>query len=753
MKSQRKGNKLVTALLVALAVLLTFSACQPNAPKDSAMSDAEKTAAKTYLEEFFGSDILTDVNATFGEVAKDKASIEVTTNEYDEKGKSVTLALTLTEYEVTKDLTVSGNITFVFTGSASGTTFTVEEYEADGKLAFDSAETPLTLTLTDAKGEADGKFTVEAEATEISAIASATLDRPVEGKVKADGREETTIADLLGAAPLSGDNLAIVKGIYNAIASTESDKDVANSNGTAKYTTTSGVTYDITYAYTPTVDKDTDLVTAWTLSNITATKKDTDSAAAASLPSKISFAITSKNVSDNAAITVTIDSVGYTINAKDLAGSTAPGGGVEGYKDEKAFAEMFNSIDVVAFQKAFSKGITNDGDGDLVTGVTVPTLTLYVSGENVQDNVSKKDFANLLKNLIRQGEAVTGIKGMTHPGKLEAVSIPMTFTNYPLGEKFIIVSGNATLTLVIGNISSDSINGVYTLSADSDDKLMVASASSDETGKALILDGFSGSFSVDVNALMGNAQQAATQATEGDATSPTTDDSIVLNLPYSQDEVSVTYDSDALYWPELSEAITVLDQDKESAAVIDKKLFYKHFGTNGFLTDLKGILNPEETANGLTVSSSKYLSADGDEAEQTDPQEPGSSTYDHTLTLTLKLKDYGYYLAKSRQVANSESITLIFKGKESGNTFTATSFEVSGTVKLSDSAEKDAFPAQRENATVEFTNESGTIGTGEGAGIQFTVSANAVTGIATDFNYDQTKHEFVFTNLKDIEIK
>ena len=746
MNFNRKGNKLVTALLMALAVLLVFSACQPNKPADKEMTAEEKASAKEYIEAFFGSDLLADVNATFGEAAKDNANLDVTTNKYDETGKNVKLSVKLTDYELATDITVTGTVNLAFTSETKGDekSFTATDYEVDGtRLEFTNKDGSLTLTLTDVKGKmTTGSFTVaEGEVTAIDA--KAAFVAPVSGTVKANGKVAVTISDLIDV-PLTGDNLTLVQGIYKTVSELVDDVD-KDTTAKATYSAADKTVYDINYTYNPKLDEN-DKVASWTLV-ITADKQKAASTSAATAAETTTHEISFTIKSTDTSVKVTIAGVEYTATADDIKKGTSshPGSNVPGYNDEKAFAEMFNTIDVNKFQNDFIKGITNSTAEDKVAGVTVPSLSYVQSGTEHKD-VTKAQFVEFLTGLMSPGSS-------SNPGTLEAIIVPISFDNYKLGSEFEIVSGNATLTLAIGDVSEEAITGVYTLTADSADKLMVSGSADDKTGKALFIDNFSASFSIDLNAL---TEAISASKTKTEETTVENKNSVVLNLPYSGDAVSISYAGEALDWANLQGKITILEADEESSAVIDAELFYKHFGTKKFLKDLYTAIPANEEAENtvkLVVGETNIVSVENRE------EAGNAEVYTHSLTMPITFKGYNYYLSGSRQQV-SGSVDIKFYGTIAGEIFTAKSFSVTSPKALdlvdSGTAEtgKELIPAKRSAATVEFKEAKGKIGT---QGIEFTITGsenNYTLSNITDYSesYNQSENEFIF-DVKGITLK
>lgn len=750
MNFNRKGNKLVTVLLMALAVLLVFSACQPNKPTENDLTTEEQNLVSQYVVALTGSDFLADINSVLGGAKVDGLDV---TSVYAESKKSIELDVELKDYELIADNTVAGDITIIFSAEKEGSdsSFPATEYTIKGTgLKFKNDKTDFIVALKDVSGVFTGTFTIAEE--KVTKIENGSFTSPKEGSVKVDGKKEITVIGLIGAGALEGDNLEVVQAIYKAVADDSKGIESASNKKLSSDVTVGGNKYEVTYTYSSTKDADTDLIATWKL-HVEGTKKADTAKTATTLPNKITFDITSDEVEKKESVTVTIDELEYTVKAETLIGNNSqPGSGIAGYVDEENLAKILNTMtadDVNALNSNLLNGLfaLNGTDG-VKPG---EKIMIYINSEKTECS----DRTDMLQK----------IASVTHLGQIEAIVMPIEF--HPEGESAFelsngcyIIDGKATLTLAFDTIvvevnGSKTVKGIYELSATDSDGLTIAEKADAKTGTKITFSNFKGSFELNgVDKLLEklaqalNAQQKSANAEDSETAEVTAEYSLKLNLPYAKDNVSITWDGKKIFWEQLSAKLNNnFDKDDKSADVLDKEWFYTHFGTEGFLKDLKAALSVfNSTVKSQDADTSLVVSAvDYQEAVGTDAPEASDSA--NTLTITLKLSNYKYYLSKGRQQATSDEVVIAFNGTTEGSTFTAKSFVVSkGSITLSDGAAANPVPAKRDNASVTFNNTNGKIGS---AGIGFDVS-NPQKPTITDFEYDNAQHGFTF---EDIEIK
>lgn len=395
----RRGNKVISVFLIVLAVLLAFTACQPNTNTDKKpMEEQEKADIARYITAFTTSNIIADINSELDKT--DVKGLEVIDSSYNSAKGSVEIVVDLDEYAI-DSFNVSGEVTFRFTAdtpSTNATSFASTDYSIDCK-SFDvvDGEESYAIRLSGISGVFTGTFTVSGDS--VTALPAVALGTPTDGTVQIAGKDAIKITEIIDYGDLDEDSVAVIAGIYKAVATDVADKGEAITNGKATYTG-----YSVAYVYTPTVTDGK--VSAWTLEiDADRTTASTSSIARTANEHDISFTVKD---TDTTNIDVYFDGIRYAVAVSEIkTDSPAPGSEYNTFKWDitvRVAAHNGKGFDDKDNWKHVGKVITENPENTFTIEIEKNPMTAFLSTDESQRGEDKNTSYKWFALLIGTGE-------------------------------------------------------------------------------------------------------------------------------------------------------------------------------------------------------------------------------------------------------------------------------------------------------------------------------------------------------------
>ena len=396
----RRGNKVISVFLIVLAVLLAFTACQPNTNTDKKpMEEQEKADVARYITAFTTSNIIADINSELDKT--DVKGLEIIDSSYNSAKGSVEIVVDLDEYAI-DSFNVSGEVTFRFTAdtpSTNATSFASTDYSIDCK-SFDvvDGEESYAIRLSGISGVFTGTFTVSGDS--VTALPAVALGTPTDGTVQIAGKDAIKITEIIDYGDLDEDSVAVIAGIYKAVATDVANKGETITDGKATYTG-----YSVAYVYTPTVTDGK--VSAWTLEiNADRTTASASSIARAANEHDISFTVKDTDATN---IDVYFDGIRYSVAVSEIkTDSPAPGSEYNTFKwDITVRVAAHNgkgSFDDKDNWKHVGKEITENPENIFTIEIEENSMTAFLSTDESQRGEDEKTSYKWFALLIGTGE-------------------------------------------------------------------------------------------------------------------------------------------------------------------------------------------------------------------------------------------------------------------------------------------------------------------------------------------------------------
>ena len=388
----RRGNKVISVFLIVLAVLLAFTACQPNANTDKKpMEEQEKADVARYITAFTTSNIIADINSELDKT--DVKGLWIIDSSYNSAKGSVEIVVDLDEYTI-DSFNVSGEVTFRFTAdtpSTNATSFASTDYSIDCK-SFDvvDGEESYAIRLSGISGVFTGTFTVSGDS--VTALPTVALGTPTDGTVQIAGKDAIKITEIIDYGDLDEDSVAVIAGIYKAVATAVADKGEAITDGKATYTG-----YSVAYVYTPTVTDGK--VSAWTL-EINADRTTASASSIARTANEHDISFTVKDI-DTANIDVYFDGIRYSVAVSKIkTDSPAPGSEYNTFKWDitvRAAKHSAGDKEDSGNWKSIGEIVKSETEANTFTvNIEQDEMTPFKSTDPDQDDTEYKWFALLI---------------------------------------------------------------------------------------------------------------------------------------------------------------------------------------------------------------------------------------------------------------------------------------------------------------------------------------------------------------------